>query len=89
MLLGSPRPDKNSVLLKCVCLALVLLLTTPPDALAYVDPGTGSYVFQLAIAGGLAALYTIRSYWRSLTSALRAALGNAKDRQSDSPHGVE
>ncbi|MGQ9730137.1 MAG: hypothetical protein ACUVX8_02600 [Candidatus Zipacnadales bacterium] len=33
---------------------------------AYIDPGTGSYLFQLAIAGLLSALFVIRLYWRKL-----------------------
>ena len=49
-------------LLLCVC----LLLLNPSDAWAYIDPGTGSYLFQLVIAGGLAGLYTLRRYWHNV-----------------------
>lgn len=44
--------------------AAVLLL--PAVALAYVDPGTGSVFFQAAIASLLAALFTLKLYWRRL-----------------------
>ena len=30
---------------------------------AYVDPGTGSYLFQLAIAGVLGAGYVVKHLW--------------------------
>jgi hypothetical protein len=30
---------------------------------AYIDPGTGSYVFQLALAGMLGASYAVRHFW--------------------------
>jgi hypothetical protein len=30
---------------------------------AYVDPGTGSYLLQLALAGVLAAGYVLRTFW--------------------------
>jgi hypothetical protein len=30
---------------------------------AYVDPGTGSYLFQLAIAGLLGAGYVVKHLW--------------------------
>ena len=30
---------------------------------AYVDPGTGSYLFQLALAGILGASYAVRHLW--------------------------
>lgn len=39
---------------------------------AYIDPGTGSYVFQLAIAGALAALYAVKHYWRRTVFAIKA-----------------
>ena len=45
---------------------LLALLVIPSFAQAYIDPGTGSYLLQLLIAGGLGALYTIKTYWSSL-----------------------
>ena len=33
---------------------------------AYLDPGTGSYVFQMVIAVFLSAAFTIKHYWHSL-----------------------
>jgi hypothetical protein len=76
-------------MLKSACFAMLLMLATPLDALAYVDPGTGSYVFQLAIAGGLAALYTVRHYWQSLKATIRSWFGGNANRASDSQHGVD
>jgi hypothetical protein len=52
-------------------LCLGFVLTTPWQALAYIDPGTGSYLFQLAAAGLLAGMFTVRRYWDALKSALR------------------
>ena len=54
-----------------IALALGTVCVTPSDAWAYVDPGTGSYLFQLAAAGLLAGMYTLRKYWYALTGALR------------------
>jgi hypothetical protein len=34
--------------------------------LAYIDPGTGSYVLQMAIAGALGASYAVKHYWGRL-----------------------
>lgn len=48
-----------------VCVALLVLLT-PAPAWAYIDPGAGSYFFQLLIAGGLAGVYTLRRYWATV-----------------------
>ena len=47
-------------------LAVCLMAMSPSPAWAYIDPGTGSYLFQLVIAGGLAGVYTIRRYWQTL-----------------------
>ena len=47
-------------------LALGFLATTPADAWAYIDPGTGSYLFQLAAAGFFAGMFTLRQYWGAL-----------------------
>jgi hypothetical protein len=49
---------------------LVLLITigSPSDAWAYIDPGTGSYLFQMLIAGVLAGAYTLRRYWGTVRS---------------------
>lgn len=35
---------------------------------AYIDPGTGSYIFQLAIAGILGSLFFIKTSWRRIVA---------------------
>ncbi len=55
-------------------LGLAIVFVTPSDAWAYIDPGTGSYLFQIAAAGLLGAAYTLRRYWSALASALRGRL---------------
>ena len=35
--------------------------------LAYIDPGTGSYLFQLLIAGLVGAAFVIRTYRRKMS----------------------
>lgn len=49
-----------------VLLVAALVLLTPAPAWAYIDPGAGSYFFQLLIAGGLAGVYTLRRYWHQV-----------------------
>jgi hypothetical protein len=43
--------------------AVVCLLILPQDAHAYLDPGTGSYVLQMIIAGLLGAAFAIKMSW--------------------------
>jgi hypothetical protein len=57
-----------------VVLALAFVAVTASDAWAYIDPGTGSYLFQVAAAGLFAGVYTLRRYWSRLTSSLRSRL---------------
>jgi len=40
-----------------------LLLLSPTSAHAYLDPGTGSYVVQMLIAGILGAAFAVKMYW--------------------------
>ena len=55
-------PSVSLVLVLCA----IVLLALPSTAWAYIDPGTGSYLFQMVIAGGLAAAYTMRGYWSTI-----------------------
>lgn len=43
--------------------ALVLAMLWAPAAHAYIDGGTASMIFQMLIAGGLAAMLTMKSFW--------------------------
>ena len=65
-----PAPATHVILL-----TLGLVLTAPVDAFAYIDPGTGSYLFQLAAAGLLAGMFTLRRYWDLVKSAFRRGSG--------------
>lgn len=59
-------------------LALVILLLSADDASAYIDPGTGSYLIQLALAGFLAGAYTLRKYWHSVKAVVRGRFGRSR-----------
>ena len=54
-----------------VTLAFIALLSVPTPAWAYVDPGLGSYIFQLAIAGFVAGVYTLRHYSQAVFGFFR------------------
>ena len=49
-----------------VVFLLYFSLITVPNAHAYVDPGTGSYVFQVLIGVFLGAAVAMRVFWRRL-----------------------
>jgi hypothetical protein len=55
--------------IKIVFASCVLLSTIfPNNVYAYLDPGTGSYVLQLAIAALLGGLYAVKVFWKRITN---------------------
>ena len=50
--------------------ALVTILLAcsvcPTAAHAYIDPGSGSYILQIVVAGLLAVSFTIKTFWSNL-----------------------
>jgi hypothetical protein len=48
---------------------------------AYLDPGTGSYLLQMALAGALAAGYAVRHFW----AQLRRLVARPSTSQGDDP----
>lgn len=49
-----------------VKLVTLVALSMPAPALAYLDPSSGSMVFQMAVGGLLAGAAAIRLYWKKL-----------------------
>jgi hypothetical protein len=45
---------------------LLCYMIFPQRAYAYLDPGTGSYIFQLIIAGLLGASLAIKIFWQNI-----------------------
>jgi len=62
-----PRHLPQLLVLSC---ALSLVLSSP--AAAYLDPGTGSIVLQMLIAGALGAAFAVKRFWRGIVSFLRS-----------------
>lgn len=54
-------------------------LVQPPEVFAYIDPGSGSFFLQMLIAGAMGFLFTVKIYWRRLTSFVRQMF--SKDRE--------
>jgi len=65
-------PVKLAATLIVVALVLVLLMD---NAYAYLDPGTGSYILQLLIAGVLGGLFAIKVYWAKLKAFMMSRFG--------------
>jgi len=41
------------------------------DSYAYLDPGTGSYIFQVFIAGILGGLFAVKMFWQKIKDFFR------------------
>jgi len=56
----------------CLGISVVLFIAVSvlPDrkAYAYLDPGTGSYVFQVLIAFLVGSMFAIKIYWRNIVA---------------------
>ena len=72
-----------------LALTILFVLGSTSDAWAYIDPGTGSYLFQLLIAGGLAGMYTLRRYWHTVKATLSSMFGRASNDSQSRSHGVD
>jgi hypothetical protein len=59
----------------CIALLCLASLIAPPPAHAYVDPLSGSVVFQVIVAAGLGALFTVRRWWTSALAVARSLVG--------------
>ena len=44
----------------------LIYLVFPQKAYAYLDPGTGSLILQMIIAGLLGASFAIKVYWKKI-----------------------
>ena len=68
------------VFVDVIVLINILQLVFTSSALAYIDLGTGSYIFQMLMAGLLGSLFAMKATWRSLKSYVaRWFSGNSPD----------
>ena len=56
-------------------LALVLLVFVPKTAFAYLEPGTGSYLFQVIVLSIMGLLFTLKMYWQRFIAFVKSLLG--------------
>jgi hypothetical protein len=63
-----------------VLVLLVLLFSSifAQKAEAYLDPGTGSYIFQILIASVVGGLFVIKTFWAKITAFIKSLFSNKK-----------
>ena len=72
------QPIPDWTILPCV---LAFSHTLPvPGVLGYVDPGTGSFILQLLVAGLFGGLLAIKLFWNNIKSFFRRIVHKAEER---------
>lgn len=62
---------------------LLFLSVFPKPVHAYLDPGTGSYILQIAAAALFGALFFIRSWWGGLKHFILGLFGRKDGKTSE------
>lgn len=62
---------------------LIVGLIFSQSAAAYLDPGTGSLILQMLIAGIVGAMFTIKLYWYKLKAFIARLLGEEKETENN------
>lgn len=69
----------NSLILKDLAsIAASRLRSLPFDTQGYLDPGSGSYILQVAMASLLGGVFALKSYWSTIKTTLRAKFDKTK-----------
>ena len=56
---------------------------------AYLDPGSGSFILQIIVAGALGLGLALRAYWARISAAVRRLFGRRDDEDTPEPHAEE
>lgn len=63
---------------KYLLIAGLALSVFPSVAYAYLDPGTGSYVFQVLVGAVLGGVFALKMFWKSIRAYLSNLFGKEK-----------
>lgn len=55
---------------------IFIILIFPTPAYAYLDPGTGSYFFQILIGMIIGVLFSIKLFWKKIRDFFNGKKGN-------------
>ncbi|MET0552306.1 MAG: hypothetical protein ABW221_04670 [Vicinamibacteria bacterium] len=60
-------------------LLVALLALAPVPAYAYIDPGTGSFLFQAIAATLIGGIFFVRMSWQRIRERMKRLLGSRRD----------
>jgi len=67
-------------------MTIVVLVSTvifSPDAYAYLDPGSGSYMLQILLGTLVAGFFAIKQYWHRLKYFFKERFGKKEDQNHE------
>ena len=79
-------PDKrprSTGIISLITVVLILPLMFPVNAHAYLDPGTGSFILQAAVAVLLAGVVTLKHSWHRVRNLFRGSSRDETDLDLD------
>jgi len=68
----------NSIILICVLSTYVFSIILSKNVYAYLDPGTGSYFFQMIIASVIGGLFALKIFWMKIKVFIKNLFPNEK-----------
>jgi hypothetical protein len=72
---------KNPLSLAALSIAWLIVFTRP--AAAYIDPGSGSFLLQVMIAGLISAGVAVKIFWRNIARTLFRRRDTPSDADAD------
>ena len=80
------KRQKSNILKDILYLSFVLnfvLYLFPVNALAYLDPGSGSYVVQILIASLAGIGFFVKTYWKQIKGIFSQRNKNSKEKSDE------
>jgi len=82
--IGRFRMTTLGILMKSLIFMILLHVSFAPAVFGYIDPGAGSYLFQMLMAGLLSSLFAIKMGWRNFRGYLSQFF--SRSRSQDDGH---
>ncbi len=64
---------------RAVLVAILITAIIPGKVHAYLDPGTGSQLFQVLLALFVGAAFTVKVYWKRIIDYFRTLTGGSDE----------
>ena len=73
----------KKILNSAIFAGMLTAIVFPTSAHAYLDPGTGSYVLQVAAAVFFGGIFFLKTFWSRITMFIRSLFGGKGKKNSE------